>query len=220
MSTYSIPLHSKQSLYKKLQDPRYREAFVSSRIAQTVASQIKVMRQEKEMSQKDLARELGTSQNAIYRLENPRYGRPSISTLRKVASFFGVGLVVRFAAFSELVDWTLNISRRSINVPSFEKDLGFVDRKPIAGVADASGQIYEARAAAASPAALGHESSVNLSPPNAAESRAETQQFTGAIPPAMFSAAAIMPIYSHSGRPTRPRGTRRRWASERRTMNA
>jgi transcriptional regulator with XRE-family HTH domain len=92
------------------------------------------------MSQKDLAHKLETSQNAIYRLENPKYGRPNISTLKKVASFFGVGLIVRFAALSELVDWTLNISQRSIDVPSFAEDLGFVERKPMALVAGAFGQ--------------------------------------------------------------------------------
>jgi DNA-binding XRE family transcriptional regulator len=113
---------------------------VSSRVAQTVAAQIKVMRQKGEMSQKDLAHKLETSQNAIYRLENPKYGRPNISTLKKVASFFGVGLIVRFAAFSELADWTLNISQRSIDVPSFAEDLGFVERKPMALVAGAFGQ--------------------------------------------------------------------------------
>jgi transcriptional regulator with XRE-family HTH domain len=124
-----MPLHSKQTLREKLSDPAYREAFVSSRIAQTVATQIKVMRQARDLSQKDLARELGTSQNAIYRLENPKYGRPNISTLKKVAEFFKVGLIVRFAAFSELVDWSLNLSQESFKIPAIEDDMGFVERK-------------------------------------------------------------------------------------------
>jgi transcriptional regulator with XRE-family HTH domain len=125
-------LHSKQELHEKLKNPKYREAFLSSRIAQIIAAQVKVMRQKKEMSQKDLARELGTSQNAIYRLENPKYGRPNISTLRKVASFFDVGLVVRFGSFSEIVDWTLAMTEASIDVPTFTDDAGFVEKKPAA----------------------------------------------------------------------------------------
>jgi transcriptional regulator with XRE-family HTH domain len=99
------------------------------------------MRQKKEMSQKDLARELGTSQNAIYRLENPKYGRPNISTLRKVASFFDVGLVVRFASFSDIADWTLKMSPQSIDVPSFEADLGFIERMPIDAARAVASQI-------------------------------------------------------------------------------
>jgi transcriptional regulator with XRE-family HTH domain len=81
------------------------------------------------MSQNGLARALGTSQNAIYRLENPRYGRPTISTLKKLASFFDVGLIVRFAPLSEIVDWVIGLSERSLNVPDFTHDTGFVARK-------------------------------------------------------------------------------------------
>jgi transcriptional regulator with XRE-family HTH domain len=87
------------------------------------------MRQRKEMSQKDLARELGTSQNAIYRLESPKAGKPNISTLEKIAAYFGVGLIVRFAPVSEVVDWTMNMSQQSIDIPDFDNDLGFMERK-------------------------------------------------------------------------------------------
>src|SRR4051794_60727 len=104
--TYSMALHSKQSLHQRLSDRKFREAFVSSRIGQTLATQIRVMRQRSNLTQSELAQRLGTSQNAIYRLENPLYGKHSVSTLKKVADFFDVGLIVRFAPFSEIADWT------------------------------------------------------------------------------------------------------------------
>jgi transcriptional regulator with XRE-family HTH domain len=122
-----MPLHSKQSLREKLRSRKFRESFVSSRIAQSIAMQARVLRQRQEMSQADLARLLGTSQNAIYRLENPKYGRPNISTLEKVASFFDVGLIVRFASFSEIAEWTLNLSGKSLEIPDFEHDTGFME---------------------------------------------------------------------------------------------
>lgn len=124
-----MPLHSKYSLYRRLHDPAFRRAFVSSRIAQTTSTQIRVMRQKREMSQQDLAKELDTSQNAIYRLENPKAHKPNISTLEKIAAFFGVGLVVRFAPLSEIVDWTLDMSPASLDVPAFDQDPGFVERE-------------------------------------------------------------------------------------------
>jgi transcriptional regulator with XRE-family HTH domain len=122
-----MSLHSRRSIHNKLRNRNFREAFVSSRIAQSIATQARVLRQRKELSQADLARELGTSQNAIYRLENPKYGRPNISTLKKLASFYDVGLVVRFASFSEISDWALNLSDKSIDVPDFDHDTGFSD---------------------------------------------------------------------------------------------
>jgi transcriptional regulator with XRE-family HTH domain len=85
------------------------------------------LRQRKDLSQAELARLLGTSQNAIYRLENPRYGRPNISTLKKLASFYDVGLIVRFAPISEIADWTTDLSQNSMDVPSFDHDTGFME---------------------------------------------------------------------------------------------
>jgi ribosome-binding protein aMBF1 (putative translation factor) len=102
-------------------------AFISSRIGQTIAAQVRVLRQREQMSQADLAKCLGTSQNAIYRLENPRYIKHNTSTLKRVAEFFKVGLIVRFAPLSEIVDWTNNLSETSINVPDLTHDTGFVD---------------------------------------------------------------------------------------------
>jgi transcriptional regulator with XRE-family HTH domain len=130
-----MSLQSKQGLWAKLASKKYRDAFVASRIAQTIAFQARLLRQRKDLSQADLAKELGTSQNAISRLENPKYGKPSISTLRKIAAFFDVGLVVRFAPLSEIVDWTTNLSAMAVDVPGFEHDTGFVDRKPPASEA-------------------------------------------------------------------------------------
>ena len=125
-----MSLHSKQSLHERLSDPTFRRAFISSRIGQTIAAQVRVLRQRREMSQKDLARHLGTSQNAIYRLENPRYDRHSVSTLKKIDEFFDVGLSVRFASFSEIAAWAIGMSDQAIDIPDFDRDTGFTERKP------------------------------------------------------------------------------------------
>jgi len=125
-----MSLQSKQGLRKKLADKKYRDAFVASRIAQTIAFQLRVLRQRKGFSQAELANALGTSQNAISRIENPKYGKPSISTLRKIAAYFNVGLIVRFASLSEIADWTTTLTSKSVDIPDFEHDGGFVDRMP------------------------------------------------------------------------------------------
>lgn len=59
-------------------------------------------------SQPELAKKLGTSQNAISRLEKPDYGKASLTTLKKLAAIYDVGLIVRFAPFSQLADWESN----------------------------------------------------------------------------------------------------------------
>ena len=120
-----MALQSRDDLIAKLRNKKYRDAFVSSRVSNTLALQIRVMRQERGWSQAHLAKLLGTSQNAVYRLESPQYGKPSITTLKRLASIFDVGLAVWFAPFSKLVDRVMNLSTEDILVPSFHDDPGF-----------------------------------------------------------------------------------------------
>jgi transcriptional regulator with XRE-family HTH domain len=118
-----MSLQSKEDLIEKLRNKKFRDAFITSRVSNTLAFQIRALRQERGLSQTQLAKELSTSQNAICRLESPQYGRPSITTLKKLASLFDVGLAVWFVPFSELVDRFTNLSTESLLVPAFEEDI-------------------------------------------------------------------------------------------------
>lgn len=120
-------LQSREDLIADLQSKKFRDAFVSSRVSNTLALQIRAMRQERGWSQAYLGELLGTSQNAVYRLESPQYGKPSITTLKRLASIFDVGLSVWFSPFSKLVDRVSNLSTDDILVPSFDNDPGLQD---------------------------------------------------------------------------------------------
>lgn len=126
-----MSLHSRRGLISKLSNKRYRNAFVAARISQTLAIQLRVLRQRAGLSQPDLARELGTSQNAVSRMESPMYGKQSISTLKKLAAYFDVGLIVRLAPFSEIMDWTLSLKEGSVAIPDFAHDNFNEDCVPI-----------------------------------------------------------------------------------------
>jgi transcriptional regulator with XRE-family HTH domain len=65
--------------------------------------QIRAIRDHQELSQEKLAEMVGMNQNAISRLESPDRGRPTITTLKRLAKAFDVGLVVAFVPFSQLV---------------------------------------------------------------------------------------------------------------------
>lgn len=88
-------------------------------------------------SQPELAKKLGTSQNAISRLEKPDYGKASLTTLKKLAAIYDVGLIVRFAPFGKLLDWESNtpytdhgLSPEAMNPATFdeEEQSGSLDR--------------------------------------------------------------------------------------------
>jgi transcriptional regulator with XRE-family HTH domain len=124
-------LQSSHDLIAKLHSKKYRDAFVSSRVSNTLALQIRAMRQERGWSQAHLAKLLGTSQNAVYRLESPQYGKYSITTLKRLASIFDVGLAVWLVPFSKLIDRVTHLSTEDIIVPSFDDDPGLREDAPV-----------------------------------------------------------------------------------------
>jgi transcriptional regulator with XRE-family HTH domain len=70
-----------------------------------IAFQIRATRDKREWSQADLARAIGMGQNNISRLENPDYGKHTLSSLKRIAEALDVALVVRFVPFSQYVHW-------------------------------------------------------------------------------------------------------------------
>jgi transcriptional regulator with XRE-family HTH domain len=127
----SMNLTSRESLIRRLRRGReVRARFVESHLNKAIAFQAESLREKKGWSQQELAEKLNSSQNAVYRLENPNYGKHTISTLRKVAAAFDVALIARFVPFSELVDWVSGTPRvdpgldpNTLDVPSFQSEV-------------------------------------------------------------------------------------------------
>ncbi len=123
-------LNSMRGLIQRLSRGRQSRArFVSSQLDKFIAFQIRALRDQEKMSQSDLAAALGTSQPAINRLESADKGRPTITTLKKIAAVFDVGLEVRFVPFSKLIKFESGTpyveygkSTSSFYVSPFEKD--------------------------------------------------------------------------------------------------
>jgi transcriptional regulator with XRE-family HTH domain len=100
---------------------------VESHISKALAFQVRSLREKEGWSQQRLAERICSNQNAIYRSENPNYGKQTLTTLKKIAAAFDVALVVRFVPFSELVDWVSGTPRiingltnAALAVPNFE----------------------------------------------------------------------------------------------------
>ena len=72
-------------LEEQLKDRDFAERFRQAGEAWDVALQIAALRQEAGLSQEELAKRLGTSQQQISRLESPSYEGHSLSMLRRVA---------------------------------------------------------------------------------------------------------------------------------------
>ncbi len=83
-------------LDEQLKDPEFAERFQKAGKAWDVALKIAALRRQAGLSQKAMARKLGTSQQQISRLESPAYEGHSLSTLRRVAGALGAEVHIDF----------------------------------------------------------------------------------------------------------------------------
>jgi transcriptional regulator with XRE-family HTH domain len=111
------------NLITKLQDKEYRDAFVASQINVELPFQVRALREKRGWTQSQLAEKAGMAQPRISAMETPGKGKYNLETLRRLASAFDIGLTVRFAPFSELIEWTEQFSPDSFQVPSFVEDM-------------------------------------------------------------------------------------------------
>ncbi len=85
----------KDHLREALKDPKLKAEYDKLRPEFDLIEAVIAKRIEKNLTQKELARRLGTKQSAISRLESGN-GNPSVGFLRKVADALGVGLHISF----------------------------------------------------------------------------------------------------------------------------
>lgn len=114
---------SMEPTFCRLESKRARDAFVAAELVNGIASQIRVLRQQRGWSQKDLAEKLGTSQGVVSRLEDPSYGRFSIKTLLDLGSIFDVSIIARFLPFSQAVPVTWDTRKDALEAESFDEDV-------------------------------------------------------------------------------------------------
>ena len=112
----------RREVFESLSDEDYRNAFIDEHVGTGLAFQIRLLREDKGWTQEELAQHASKAQETISQWENPDYGRYSLNTLKQLAKAFDVGLLVRFVAFSELVEWTVDVPPTRLRPPSYTKE--------------------------------------------------------------------------------------------------
>ena len=106
-------------------DPDFRHPYADEILTLFVCSQIKVLREQREMSQAALAEALGTTQSAVSRFESTDYAAWSVDTLRRIARAFDVRLRITFEGFGSLWRDVGGITKEALERPKIEEDLEF-----------------------------------------------------------------------------------------------
>lgn len=112
------------SLRTKLRDKEYSEGYAESFLNTYVATQIKVIREQRGMTQAQLGESVGTTQGGISRYENVNYSSWSLRTLIKLARVFNVRLRVSFEPFGTLPTEVVSFSRENLERSARDEDPG------------------------------------------------------------------------------------------------
>jgi transcriptional regulator with XRE-family HTH domain len=111
-----------KNLKQEFVDKIYRHSYAEEFLNSSIATQIKVLREQRKWRQSDLAVAAEMKQSVISRLENVNYSSWSITSLKKLAEAFDVVLTVKFERFKDLVLDAQDFSRKELEVPEFEND--------------------------------------------------------------------------------------------------
>lgn len=112
-------------LRPEFQDKEYRHAYAEECLNAMIAAQIKTLREQRDMTQKQLGIATGMGQPRIPLLEDASYQNWTVNTLKRFARAFDVALSVKFETFSHLVRDFEQMSRETLRRAAFPDDLQF-----------------------------------------------------------------------------------------------
>ena len=103
----------------------YRDEFVRSFVSGAIATQLKMLRERRGLTQEQLAHLAGMKQSRISAMENVNYSRWNIKTLQRLAQALDLALVVRFESFGAVLKEADSTSPQALARPSYAEDPEF-----------------------------------------------------------------------------------------------
>jgi transcriptional regulator with XRE-family HTH domain len=121
-----------QDLKSEFQNEEYRYAYAQSFLNTKLATQIKTLREQREMTQAKAAHELGIKQPGYRRFEDVNHEVWKTDSLWNIARVYGVSLDINFTTFGTLPEQKKRFSKESLRLPKFEDDPAFkeAEEKP------------------------------------------------------------------------------------------
>ena len=121
----------RRDLVENFKDKHYRDLFVAEQIFSGLPLKIRKLREAKFPNQKAFAQGLRKHQSWVSQLENPNYGKLTLTTLLEVASTLDVALEVDFVPFSRIIDRSSHLSPDWFTVPSFDDEIERPEEEPM-----------------------------------------------------------------------------------------
>ena len=114
---------SRNSTIDEFEDKEYRESYAEDYLHSFIAMQFRAVREQRDMTQEELAQAIHTKQTAISRLESINNRSRNLNFLQKAAFALGCRLRVSLETFGSLInDEGPQFSREMLQRPSFEDE--------------------------------------------------------------------------------------------------
>lgn len=118
-----------ERMNKDFQNEDARYAYADAVTNAFISAQIKALREDRKLSQAEVAGLMGTKQSGVSRLEKADYSAWKIETLRKLARAFHVRLRISFEDFGSLPEDLERFHAKDLAPPKFEDDPAFQEPK-------------------------------------------------------------------------------------------
>ncbi|URL59636.1 helix-turn-helix transcriptional regulator [Luteibacter flocculans] len=112
---------------RKWRNEEYRKSYAEAAVDQGISWQIRINREMRGMTQRDLADRLSTRQSAISRMEDPEYGSHSLARLKEVAHAFRCALLVKLVPYSALARESFLLAEKDLYVRSYDEEIKEID---------------------------------------------------------------------------------------------
>lgn len=123
------------SYLEEFQDKETRHIYVDEFLNAKIATQIKVLREQKGWNQQELAEKVGMKQERISVLEDVNYSAWTLATLRRLAEVFDLRINVSFEDFGSFLKEFEDFNKENLQRTSFDEDTVFKkESKPKAKV--------------------------------------------------------------------------------------
>ncbi|HEY4424444.1 MAG TPA: helix-turn-helix domain-containing protein [Pyrinomonadaceae bacterium] len=110
---------------REFQDKETRHIYAENFLNTYIATQLKVLREDREWTQQQVAEETGMKQERISVLEDVNYESWTIKTLKRFARAFDLVLSIKFENFGTFLKDYDSFSRDNLKRLSFDKDPAF-----------------------------------------------------------------------------------------------
>jgi transcriptional regulator with XRE-family HTH domain len=107
-------------------DREFRADYIRAKLEVIIPSQLRALRLRQEKKQAELAELADMKQARISAMETPGRVNFNLETLVRMAATHNVGLVVKFVAFSEMLDWENSYSQDAFNTTRLADDIDFL----------------------------------------------------------------------------------------------